>query len=125
MLVVGVTAKLRRLRRKRLRFRRRRKEIKAASHHKAQQLSLSNLSDMNINEHQITVLREGPTFCPSPKDVNWQLVHDDLEAFEARLKRARRSHIICQLYQVTKIGDLCCLNIPTLNVFFLTLENTY
>ena len=73
--------KLRRLRRKRLCFRRRRKEIKAASHYKAQQLNPINLSDMNINEHQTTVLRKGPSFCPSPKDVNWQLVHD--EAFEA------------------------------------------
>ena len=78
--------KLRRLRRKRLRFRRKRKEIKAASNYKAQQLNPINLSDTNINEHQISVLRKGPSFCPSPKDVNWQLVHDDLEAFEARLR---------------------------------------
>ena len=80
--------KLRRLRRKRLRFRRRRKEIKAALNYKAQQLNPINLSDLNINEHQITVLRKGPSFCPSPNDVNWQLVHDDLEAFEARLRTA-------------------------------------
>ena len=80
--------KLRRLRRKRFRFRKRRKEIKATLHYKAQQLNPINLSDMNINEHQITVLRKGPSFCPSPKDVNWQLVHDDLETFEARLRTA-------------------------------------
>ena len=58
--------KLKRLRRKRLRFRRRRKEIKAGLHYKSQQLNPINLSHMNINEHQITVLRKGPSFCPSP-----------------------------------------------------------
>lgn len=42
----------------------------------------------DINEHQITVLRRGPSFCRTPKDVNWQQVHDDLEAFEARLRTA-------------------------------------
>ena len=80
--------KLKRLRTKRLRFRRRRKEIKAALHCKAHQLNPINLSDMNTYEHQITVLRKGPSFCPSPKDVTWQLVHDDLDTFEARLRTA-------------------------------------
>lgn len=62
-----------------------RRENRAALDVKVQRLDLINLSNMNINEHQIAVSRKGPTFCPTPKDVNWQLVHDDLEALEARL----------------------------------------
>ena len=34
------------------------------------------------------LLRKGPSFCPTPKDINWQEVHDDLERFEARLRTA-------------------------------------
>ena len=97
--------KLRRLRRKRFRFRKRRKEIKAALHHKTQQLSPINLSDMNINEHQISVLRKGPSFCPSPKDVNWQLVHDArlraavffLEKLDEPEEGQEKSHLLPQV----------------------------
>ena len=58
--------------RRQCRFRRRRKELRAASDIKSQSLNPINLSHVNINEHQITVLRKEPSFCPTPKDVNWQ-----------------------------------------------------
>ena len=45
-----------------------------------------NLSSINIEEDQITLLRKGPSFCPTPKDTNWQEVYDDYEVFETRLR---------------------------------------
>ena len=47
-----------------------------------------NLSEHILSEDQTKLLRKGPSFCPAPRDINWQEVHDDLEAFEARLRTA-------------------------------------
>ena len=43
---------------------------------------------MSISQDQINLLKKGPSFCPMPKDIDWQRVYDDLEAFEARLRTA-------------------------------------
>ena len=55
---------------------------------KLQQLNPINLSEQVLSEDQTKLLRKGPSFCPAPRDINWQEVHDDLEAFEARLRTA-------------------------------------
>ena len=47
-----------------------------------------NISEHVLSEDQTKLLRKGPLFCPAPRDINWQEVHDDLEAFEARLRTA-------------------------------------
>ena len=47
-----------------------------------------NLSELSLSEDQNKLLRKGPSFCPAPRDINWQEVHDDLESFEARLRTA-------------------------------------
>ena len=41
-----------------------------------------------MDSDQVNLLRKGPSFCPTPKDINWQSVYDDLEIFEARLRSA-------------------------------------
>ena len=55
---------------------------------KLQHLNPVNLSEHVLSEDQTKLLRKGPSFCPAPRDINWQEVHDDLEAFEARLRTA-------------------------------------
>ena len=52
------------------------------------QLDPVNLSSVSISTDQINLLRKGPSFCPTPKDINWHSVYDDLEVFEARLRTA-------------------------------------
>ena len=47
-----------------------------------------NLSSINMEENQITLLRKGSSFCPTPKDINWQEVYDNYELFETRLRTA-------------------------------------
>ena len=42
----------------------------------------------NPEEDQVTLLRKGPSFCPIPKDINWQEVYDDYEVFKTRLRTA-------------------------------------
>ncbi|PFX34516.1 hypothetical protein AWC38_SpisGene722 [Stylophora pistillata] len=39
-----------------------------------------------MDADQVKLLRKGPSFCPTPKDINSQSVYDDLEVFEARLR---------------------------------------
>ena len=55
---------------------------------KLQHLNPINLSEQVLSEDQTKLLRKGPSFCPAPRDINWQEVRDDLEAFEARLRTA-------------------------------------
>ncbi|KAJ7314872.1 hypothetical protein OS493_039097, partial [Desmophyllum pertusum] len=74
--------KLQRLRRKRAHFR----ETHRSS--PPEYLDPINLSTLNLDENQQKLLRKGPSFCPARKDINWQEVHDDIEAFEARLRTA-------------------------------------
>ena len=52
------------------------------------QLDPVNLSSVSVDSDQVNLLRKGPSFCPTPKDINWQSVYDDLEIFEARLRSA-------------------------------------
>ena len=54
----------------------------------SQNLDPINLTDIEITEDQMSLLRKVPSFCPTPKDVNWQQVYDDVEAFQARLRTA-------------------------------------
>jgi hypothetical protein len=60
----------------------------AVDDNKLQHLNPVNLSEHVLSEDQTKLLRKGPSFCPAPQDINWQEVHDDLEAFEARLRTA-------------------------------------
>ena len=47
-----------------------------------------NLPSINMEENQITLIRKGPSFCPTLKDINWQEVYDNYELFETRLRTA-------------------------------------
>ena len=79
---------LHRLLRKRKLFRRKRRRPLTTTANESHQLDPINLSSQSINQDQTNLLKKGPSFCPMPKDVDWQRVYDDLEAFEARLRTA-------------------------------------
>lgn len=79
---------LHRLLRKRKLFRRKRRRPVRTTASESDQLDPINLSSQSINQDQTNLLKKGPSFCPMPKDVDWQRVYDDLEAFEARLRTA-------------------------------------
>ena len=50
------------------------------------QLDPVNLSSTSMDANQVKLLRKGSSFCPTPKDINWQSVYDGLKVFEARLR---------------------------------------
>jgi len=77
-----------RISRKRQRFRQRRRLPNPVNTEHLHQLDPVNLSSLPIGSDQVNLLRKGPSFCPTPKDINWQSVYDDLEIFEARLRTA-------------------------------------
>ena len=77
-----------RLLRKRQYFRQKRRMLNAANVDQLHQLDPVNLSTAPMDADQVNLLRKGPSFCPTPKDINWQSVYDDLEIFEARLRTA-------------------------------------
>ena len=79
---------LNRLVRKRKLFRRKRRLLNTTTSNVPHQLDPINLSNISISQDQINLLKKGPSFCPMPKDVDWQRIYDDLEAFEARLRTA-------------------------------------
>ena len=74
--------------RKREQFLAKRKSTPSETNDKLQHLNPVNLSELSLSEDQNKLLRKGPSFCPAPRDINWQEVHDDLESFEARLRTA-------------------------------------
>ena len=75
---------LHRLVRKRKLFRRKRRLLNTTTSNVPHQLDPINLSNMSISQDQINLLKKWPSFCPMPKDVDWQRVYDDLEAFDLR-----------------------------------------
>ena len=77
-----------RLLRKRQHFRKRRREPTPVNMDQLHQLDPVNLSSASVDSDRVNLLRKGPSFCPTPKDINWQSVYDDLEIFEARLRSA-------------------------------------
>ena len=79
---------LHRLVRKRKLFHRKCRLPNTMTSNESHQLEPINLSNMSISQDQINLLKKGPSFCPMPKDVDWQRVYDDLEAFEAHLQTA-------------------------------------
>ena len=77
-----------RLLRKRQHFRKKRREPKPINMDELHQLDPVNLASASVGSDQVKLLRKGPSFCPTPKDINWQSVYNDLEIFEARLRTA-------------------------------------
>ena len=51
-------------------------------------ISPINLASTGLTEPQAKILAKGPSFCPTPKDVNWLKVQDDLDKFERRIRIA-------------------------------------
>ena len=51
-----------------------------------------NLTTTELSEAQTKLLKKGPSFCPTPKDVNWQSTLDDLDKFERRIRQAVYYH---------------------------------
>ena len=81
--------KFRRIQRKNEQFRAKHRSMPfALDDNKLEHLNPVNLSEHVLSEDQTKLLRKGPSFCPAQRDINWQEVHDDLEAFEARLRTA-------------------------------------
>ena len=74
--------------RKRQRFRKKRREPNPVNMDQLHQLDTVNLSSVTVDADQVNLLRKEPSFCPTPKDINWQSVYDDLEIFEASLRSA-------------------------------------
>ena len=77
-----------RLSRKRQRFRKKRRQPNPLNMDQLHQMDPVNLSSVTVDADQVNLLRKGPSFCPTPKDINWQSVYDDLEIFEAILRSA-------------------------------------
>ncbi|XP_068675529.1 uncharacterized protein [Montipora foliosa] len=46
---------------------------------------ISHIEDRANPRDERSLLTKGPAFCPTPKDVNWQKVIDDLDKFERRI----------------------------------------
>ena len=79
--------KSRRIQRKKEQFRAKHRPTSiAVDDNRLQHLNPINLSEHVLSEDQTKLLCKGPSYCPAPRDINWQEVHDDLEAFEARLR---------------------------------------
>ena len=77
-----------RLLRKHQHFRKKHREPNPINVDQLHQLDPVNLSSVSVDSDQVNLLRKGPSFCPTPKDINWQSVYNDLEIFEARLRLA-------------------------------------
>ena len=124
--------------RKREQFLAKRKSTPSETNDKLQHLNPVNLSELSLSEDQNKLLRKGPSFCPAPRDINWQEVHDDLESFEARLRTAvffleketeestvrnqDRSHL--PSIPGKKAGNHRFLNSQNLTIFYQILEKT-
>ena len=77
-----------RLLRKRQHFHQKRRVPNPINVDQLQQLDPFNLSSVSLDADQVNLLRKGPSFCPTPKDINWQSVYDDFQIFEARPRTA-------------------------------------
>ena len=64
-----------RLLRKRQHFRQKRRVPNPINVDQLHQLDPVNLSSVSMDAYQINLLRKGPSFCPTPKDINWQSVN--------------------------------------------------
>ena len=51
-----------------------------------------NLSSRDLSEAEKSILSKGPSFCPTPTDINWLEVHNDLNQFERRIRLAVYYH---------------------------------
>ena len=51
-----------------------------------------NLASKELTEAEQRVLSKGPSFCPVPKDINWQKVHESLDQFDHRIRIAAYFH---------------------------------
>ena len=45
-----------------------------------------NLTNIELNQHQQSLLKKGPSFIPTPKDVNWFDLRQDLHKFKNQLR---------------------------------------
>ena len=45
-----------------------------------------NLANIELNQHQQSLLKKGPSFIPTPKDVNWFDLRQDLHKFKNQLR---------------------------------------
>lgn len=54
--------------------------------HNVPDLKPINLSSTALTDAESTLLTKGPAFCPTPKDVHWQKVIDDLDNFDKRIR---------------------------------------
>ena len=45
-----------------------------------------NLTNIELNQHQQSLLKKGPSFIPTPKDVNWFKLHQDFDKFTNQLR---------------------------------------
>ena len=69
-----------------------------------------NLTDIELTDAQNSLLAKGPSFCPTPKDINWLKVQKDLGSFERRVRIAayfayreqKVTSVVSQLPEVPK-----------------------
>ena len=45
-----------------------------------------NLTNIELNQHQQSLLKKGPSFIPTPKDVNWFNLRQDFDKFTNQLR---------------------------------------
>ena len=45
-----------------------------------------NLANIELNQHQQSLLKKGPSFIPTPKDVNWFNLRQDFDKFTNQLR---------------------------------------
>ncbi|KAJ8025189.1 hypothetical protein HOLleu_35323 [Holothuria leucospilota] len=51
-----------------------------------------NLSSTSVSDAEVKLLSKGPSFCPTPKDINWLKTTQDLDNFERRIRLAAYFH---------------------------------
>lgn len=67
-------------------------ELETRSQGDLPDLNAINLTSSDLTDEERSLLAKGPSFCPTPKDVNWQKVIDDLERFERIIRLAANNH---------------------------------
>ena len=56
-------------------------ELETRSQGNLPDLKAIYLTSSDLTNEECSLLAKGPSFCPTPKDVNWKKVIDDLERF--------------------------------------------
>ena len=63
-----------------------RKSLQKSKKKKLPNQNAINLTNIELNQHQQSLLKKGPSFIPTPKDVNWFNLRQDFDKFTNQLR---------------------------------------